>query len=100
MPGVAMGSDGSTPSWPLLLSPQHHTVPLAIRTHVCSLAAISTAAIPATTSGVDRETKPPSPSWPALLSPQHQTAEPTSAHPCVLPSASVLALAMIAGAGT
>src|SRR4030095_12245833 len=81
--GVKRGVVVLSPSWPLLLAPQHFTPPPLVRAHACACpAAMATTPLerPDTATGVRRCIAVPSPSWPPVLLPQHFTPPLTTAH--------------------
>lgn len=65
-----------SPSWPVLLLPQHLTAPVFVTAHVRAYpnATLTTPVDnPTTSTGVSRLVVVPSPSCPRLLDPQHLT---------------------------
>ncbi len=86
----------SPPSWPNVLSPQHSTLPAAVRAQADphpADTAITPLASPVT--GTAAELLPPSeslPSWPVSLRPQHSTPPPAvTAHANCDPTDSAIA---------
>jgi hypothetical protein len=74
--GVALLVVDPSPSWPMLLPPQHVTPPLVVMAHVWSPPAeiaMTPEDRPDTLTGVALLVVDPSPSWPMLLPPQHFT---------------------------
>ena len=71
-----------SPSWPLLLRPQHQAVPSVLTVHRCvghwpAVMSVTVVRVPVppgplTWTGVDESVVVLSPSWPLSLRPQHQ----------------------------